>query len=81
MKVILENGGTFESVPDCYKNQEICNKAVDNYPHALAFDRESYKTQKMCDKAVDTYLSTIKFVPECFMTQKMCGKPVIDGFF
>ena len=24
-----------KSVPDCYKNQEKCNKAVDNYPDAL----------------------------------------------
>ena len=27
-------------------NQEMCNKAVDNYPHALEFVPESYKTQK-----------------------------------
>ena len=32
---ILENGGTLNSVTDCYKNQEMCNKAVDSYPHAL----------------------------------------------
>ena len=30
-KAILENGGTLKFVPDCYKNQEMCNKAVDNY--------------------------------------------------
>ena len=36
-KAILENGGTLKSVPDCYKNQETYNKAVDNYPHALEF--------------------------------------------
>ena len=35
-KVILENGGTLESVP-AKKNKEMCNKAVDNYPHALKF--------------------------------------------
>ena len=29
IKTILENGGTLKSV------QEKCNKAVDNYPHAL----------------------------------------------
>ena len=27
VKAILENGGTLKSVPDCYKNQEICHKA------------------------------------------------------
>ena len=69
-KAILENGGTLKSVPDCYKNQEMCNKAVDNY------HPECYKTQKMCDQAVNTYLSTITFVPECLMIQKMCDKAV-----
>ena len=29
-KAILKNGGTLESVPDWYKTQEMCNKAVDN---------------------------------------------------
>ena len=56
----------------------MCNKAVDNYPHALEFVPECYKTQKMCDKAVNTYPSTIKFVPECFMTQKCVMTQSID---
>ena len=34
-KVILENGETSVFVPDCYKYQKMCNKALDNYPHAL----------------------------------------------
>ena len=29
-KATLENGGTLSSFPDCYKIQEMCNKAVDN---------------------------------------------------
>ena len=29
-KAILENGRTLKSVPDCYKNQEMCNTVVDN---------------------------------------------------
>ena len=33
-KVILENGGLLRLI--C-KNQEMCNKAVDNYAHALEF--------------------------------------------
>ena len=45
-KTILENGGTLNSVPDCYKNQEMGNKAVDSYPHTLEFISECYKTQK-----------------------------------
>ena len=70
-KVILENGGALKSVPDCYKNQETCNKADSNYPHPLEFVPECFMIHKMCDKAVSTYPSTIKFVPECFMTQDL----------
>ena len=36
-KAIVENGGTLKSVLDCYKNQEMCNKAIDNCSHALEF--------------------------------------------
>ena len=27
-KVIIENGGILEFIPDCYKNQNMCDKAV-----------------------------------------------------
>ena len=47
-KVILENGGTLKS--DCYKNQEMCNKAINDYSHALEFVPECYKTQKFMMK-------------------------------
>ena len=33
-KTILENGRTSESIHDCCKNQEMCSKAVENYPYA-----------------------------------------------
>ena len=46
-EAVLKNGGALNSVPDCYKNQEMCNKVVDNYPHTLDFVRECYKTQRM----------------------------------
>ena len=36
-KPILENGGMLKLVPDCYKNQQICNKANDNLSYALEF--------------------------------------------
>ena len=75
-KAFLEKGETLKSVPDCYKNQEMCHKTVDNYPHALEFVPQCYKTQKISDKAVETYPYTIKFGRECFMTQEMCDKVV-----
>ena len=53
-KAILENGRTLKSVPDCYKNQEMRNKAVDNYPHWLKFalEREWSKVSKSEKKNV-----------------------------
>ena len=34
-KATLENGAAWKFVPECYKNQETCNKVVDNYPHLM----------------------------------------------
>ena len=52
----------------------MCNKAVDNYAHALKFVPDCYMTQEMCDKVVNTDSSTIQFVPQCYKTQKICDK-------
>ena len=79
-KALLENGGTLKSFSDCYKNQEMCNKAADDYPHVLEFVPERFMTPEMCDKAVDTYPSTIKFAPDCHKTQDMCNKAVNSCF-
>ena len=43
-KAVLENGRTLESVPDCYKNQQVCDKAADNYPQSLKFTPDCYMT-------------------------------------
>ena len=81
-KTVLQNGGILKSVPDFYKNQEMCNKAINNYPHALELVPECYKPppppqkKKIRDNSVDTYPSTIKFASECFMAQEVCDKAV-----
>ena len=49
-KAILENGRILKSVSDCYKNQEMCNEALDNYPHALEFVPECFMTQEIRNK-------------------------------
>ena len=54
-KVILENVGTLKFICDCYKDQKLCEKAVDIYAHALEFVSDSYKAQKT---------SEIQFVPD-----------------
>ena len=70
-KAILENGGTLTSVPDCYRNQEMCNKIVDNYPHPLGFVPECLMTQDICDKAVNRcFLYLILFLS--YIKRKKC---------
>ena len=53
-KVIPENSRLLKYIPDCYKNQKVCNKAVRRYFHALEFILKCYKTHKMCNEAVKT---------------------------
>ena len=69
-----------ESVHDCYKNQQMCDKAFDSHAHAYAleFVPNCHKTQKqkMCNKAVNTYNSTMWFVSEYHKTQEICDKAV-----
>ena len=36
-RAILKDSGMLESVPNRYKTQEMCNKAVDIYAHTLEF--------------------------------------------
>ena len=65
-QAILENGITLKSVPNCYKNYEMCNKAVNNYPQLLEFLPECYKTQKMVNLLIlillqlNIFLNTIR---------------------
>ena len=48
----------------------MCNKAVNNYSHALEFGPECYKTQEMCDKAVNR---AVKFL---YLGNNFCNKAV-----
>ena len=43
-RAILENGGMLESVSNGYETQEMCNKAVDNYPSIMKYIPNRYKT-------------------------------------
>ena len=58
----------------------MCNKAVDNYPHALEFVSECYKTRKMCDKVVNNYPSTVKFFLNAIRLKKCVTELFIDAF-
>ena len=45
-KVFLRNGGILKFIPDNYKKQKICDKAVYNYSHALESIPDCFNTQK-----------------------------------
>ena len=61
-------------IHDCCKDQNMCNKVVDNYAHASRSVPNCFKTQKKC--VIKLYLSTIQFVPDRFKTQEVCDKAV-----
>ena len=63
-KIILENCGMLLFIPDCYKDQNMCNKAVDNCACALVSVSDCYNTKEMCDKAISIYPSIIQLVPD-----------------
>ena len=63
---ILENGGTLKSVPDSYKNKQMCCKAFNNSAHISEFVFDCHENQKICNKTLNTYPSAIQFVPEAF---------------
>ena len=62
-------------------DKQMCDKALDNYYHAIKFVLNCYMTHKMCEKAVNTHPSTIQFVPECYKTQTICDKDVNRCYF
>ena len=49
-KVILKNGGMLIFIPDCCKDQNMCNKTFDNYPNALKFVPDYQKILKYVTK-------------------------------
>ena len=65
----------------CNKNQQMYDKAGDNYPHELKFVSDCYMTQEMCDKAVNKCHSTIQWVPDNYKAQETCGKDVFLYLF
>ena len=65
-----------EFVPDHFKTQEMCSKAVCMDPYSLEFVPDHLKTQEMCDKAVCTGPYNLKSVPDHLKTKDMCDETV-----
>ena len=73
-KVIIENSGILEFIPDCYKNQNMCDKAVVLPQYNLLLNAISIK--KTCDKAIDTCPFVVDSVHDQYVTQEMRDKVV-----
>ena len=43
----------FDSIPEQYKTQEMCNTVASNDPSLIVYCPDKYITPQMCDKAVD----------------------------
>ena len=65
-------------VPECYKTQEMCLKAVDACPFVFESAPNRYNTQETCDKAVSNDLFVLKYCLNIYKTQETCDKSVDD---
>ena len=64
----------FDSVPDLFMTQKLCDKLIFNKPFLLKNCFESYKTQEMCDEAGDACMLALKFVPDWSVTSEIIKK-------
>ena len=62
------------NIKDCYKNQEMCNKEIDNYSECLI-------TQEMSDKAVNRCFFVFDSIPDLYKTQEMCDRVASEDPF
>ena len=79
-KTILENNGILEFVRDCYKNQEMCNKPLDNYHHALKLVPNCYITQKIVIKLSILIILEHNLFLNAIRLKKCVIKQLIDFF-
>ena len=71
---MCENPAAFFLVPDHFKTQEICIKAVEVDPCLLEDVPDHLKTQEICNEAVSIYPYLLEHVPDYLKTQEMCDK-------
>ena len=70
----------FDSIPNKYKIQEICNLAISLHFPFIVDCSDKCITQELCDEAVNDSLATLKLIPDWFVTSKMIN-PIQDRLF
>ena len=63
-------------VPDKFKTQEMCIKAVKEDPWQLHYVPDQYKTQEMCNEAVCKEPYMLYYVPDQYKAQEICDAAV-----
>ena len=49
----------YDSIPDLYKNQEMCDSVVSEDPSLKVYCPDKHITQRMCDEVVDDSLAAL----------------------
>ena len=65
-------------VPDCYKTQEICDKAVNRCFLPFIHIHDWYKTEEKCHSNISEDPFSIMSCPYKYKTQRMCDDVVDD---
>ena len=65
-----EKPAVFFLVPDCFKTEETCIKAVEKDPWFLAGVPNHFKIQEICNNAVPEDPYSLQYVPDWFVTQE-----------
>ena len=66
----------FFLVPDCFKTQRMCIKAVEEDPSSLRHVPDHLKTQEMSNEVVRIKPFLLAYVPDHLTTQEMCSQAV-----
>ena len=69
-EVKRNNPAAFFLIPNRFKTQEMCIKAVEIDPWQLGDVPNHFKTQDMCDDAVWGDPFSLQFVPDWFLAQE-----------
>ena len=76
-----EEPAVFFLVPDHFKTEEMCIKALEAAIWQLKDVPDHFKTQEMCIKAVEVDPWQLGDVPDHIKTQEICNKAVKDYLF
>ena len=68
---------SIQFVPECYKTQEMCDKAVNRCFFVFIYILDWYKTQEMCDRVISEDPFMIVYCSDRCKTQGMCDESIV----